>query len=53
MKTAFDLAKPSVVSQILSLNGTHGHVVAALLAEMQDVQGFGMLRELRDGIPLF
>ena len=39
VKTAFDVAKPSVVSQILSLIGTHGHVVAALLAEMQDVQG--------------
>ena len=39
VKTAFDVAKPSVVSKILSLIGTHGHVVAALLAEMQDVQG--------------
>ena len=39
VKTAFDVAKPSVVSKILSLIGTHGHVVAALLAEMQDVKG--------------
>ena len=33
------MAKPSVVSKILSLIGSHGHVVAALLAEMQDVEG--------------
>ena len=39
VKTAFDVAKPSVVSKILSLIGTHGHVVAALLAGMQDVKG--------------
>ena len=39
VKTAFDVAKPSVVSKILSLTGTHGHVVAALLADMQDVKG--------------
>ena len=32
VKTAFHVAKPSVVSKILSLIGTHGHVVAALLA---------------------
>ena len=35
VKTAFDVAKPSVVSQILSLIGTHGHAVAALLAETE------------------
>ena len=39
MKTAFDVAKPSVVSRILSLTGVHRHVAAAVLAEMQDVQG--------------
>ena len=39
VKTAFDVAKPSVVSKILSLIGTHGHVVAALLAQMQVVKG--------------
>ena len=39
VKTAFDVAKPSVVSRILSSTGVHGHVAAALLAEMQDVQG--------------
>ena len=39
VKTAFDVARPSVVSKILSLIGTHGHVVAALLAEMQNVRG--------------
>ena len=37
VKTAFDVVKPSVVSRILSWS--HGHVTAALLAEMQDVQG--------------
>ena len=39
VKTAFDVAKPSVVSRSLSLTGVHGHVAAALLAEMQDVRG--------------
>ena len=39
VKLAFDVTKPSVVSKILSLSGDHGHVVAALLEEMQDVQG--------------
>ena len=39
MKTAFDVAKPSVVSKILTLTGVHGHLTAALLAEMQDVRG--------------
>ena len=39
IKTAFQVAKPSVVSQILSLIGTHDHVVAALLAEVQVVKG--------------
>ena len=37
VKTAFDVAKPSVVPKILTLTGVHGH--AALLAEMQDVRG--------------
>ena len=37
VKTAFDVAVP--VSKILSLTGVLGHVVAAPLAEMQDVQG--------------
>ena len=39
VKTAFGVDRPSVVSKILSLIRTHGHVVAALLAEMQDVKG--------------
>ena len=39
VKTAFDVAKPCVVSRILSLTGVHGHVAEALLAEMQDVLG--------------
>ena len=30
---------PAVVSNILTLTGVHGHVAAALLAEMQDVRG--------------
>ena len=45
VKTAFDVAKPSVVSKVLSLTGVHGHVVAALLAEMQDVQGSACLED--------
>ena len=39
VKTAFDVARPAVVSKILTLIGTHGHVVAAILAEMQDLKG--------------
>ena len=37
VKTAFDVAKPSVVSKIRTRTG--GHLTAALLAEMQDVRG--------------
>ena len=39
VKTAFDVAEPSAVSRILTLTGVHGHLTAALLAEMQDVRG--------------
>ena len=39
MKTAFDVAKPFVVSKILTLRGVLGHLTAALLAEIQDVCG--------------
>ena len=39
VNTAFDVAKPSVVSKILTLMSVHGHLTAALLAEMQDVRG--------------
>ena len=39
VKTAFAVAKPSVVSKILTLTGVPGHLAAALLAEMQDVRG--------------
>ena len=39
VKTASDVAKPSVVSKLLTLTGVHGHLAAALLAEMQDVRG--------------
>ena len=35
----FDVAKPSVESKTLTLTGVHGHVAAALPAEMQDVRG--------------
>ena len=34
VKTAFDVAKPAVVSRILTLTRVHGHVAVALLAEM-------------------
>ena len=47
VKTAFDVAKPSVVSKILTLTGVHGHLTAALLAEMQDVRGSACLRTAR------
>ena len=36
VKTAFDVAKPGVVSRISTRMGTHGHVVTALLEEMTD-----------------
>ena len=39
VKTAFDVAMPLVVSKILTLTGVHGHLTAALLAEMQDLRG--------------
>ena len=39
VKTAFDVARPAVVSKILTLTGVHGHLTAALLAGMQDVRG--------------
>ena len=37
VRTAFDVAKPSVELKILSHTGVHGHVVAAVSAEMQDL----------------
>ena len=43
-----DLAKPAVVSKILTLTGVHGHLTAALLSEMQDVRGSASVEELRD-----
>ena len=48
VKTAFDVAKPSVVSRILTLTGAHGHPTAALLAEMQDVRGSACFENRRD-----
>ena len=46
VKTAFDVAKPAVVSRILTLTRVHGHVAAALLAEVQDVRGSACFRKL-------
>ena len=46
--TAFDVARPAVVSRILTLTGVHGHVTAALLAEMQDLR-VSVIRKQRDG----
>ena len=39
VKTAFGVAKHSVVSRTLTYMATRGHVVAALLEEMMDVRG--------------
>ena len=39
VRTAFDVAKPSVVSRIPTCMVTRGHVVAALLEGMQAVRG--------------
>ena len=43
VKTAFDVAKPSVVSKILTFMETHGRVAAAVLDEMKVVRVFRML----------
>ena len=48
VKTTFDVAKPSVVPKILTWTGVHGHLTAALLAEMQDVRGSASVENLRD-----
>ena len=39
MKTAFDMAKASVVSKVFTLTGVHGHLTTGLLVERQDVRG--------------
>ena len=39
LKTAVDVAKLPVVAKRLTLSGVHGHLTAALLAEIQDVRG--------------
>ena len=39
VKTAFDVAKPSVVSRLLTHMETHAHVVATLLEEVKDLRG--------------
>ena len=39
VKTAFDVAKPSAVSHIMTSNDTNGYLVAAFLEEMKDVRG--------------
>ena len=38
-KTAFDVAKPSAVSHIMTSLDTNGYLVAAFLEEMKDVRG--------------
>ena len=43
------MAKPSVVSRILTCVGTHGHVVAALLEETKDVTGSGCFETCETG----
>ena len=47
VKTAFDVAKPSVVARILTLTGVHGQLTAALLAEMQDARGSACFEKFR------
>ena len=39
VRTVFDVARPSVVSRILTCMRTCGHVVAALLDQMKDAKG--------------
>ena len=39
VKTAIDVAKLAVVPEVLTLTNVHGHLTAALLAELQDVRG--------------
>ena len=50
VKTAFDVANPSVASKILTLTRVHGHLTAASLAEMQDVPGSACFAKKRDRI---
>ena len=38
VKTAFDVAKPAVISKALTNMETHGHVMTPLLEDMKDVQ---------------
>ena len=53
VKTAVDVAKPSVVSRILTLTGVHGHLTAALLAEMQDDREFARLENSETEFQVF
>ena len=52
VKTAIDVAKPSVVSKILSLIGTHGSC-GRFACRDAGHERVGMLRKLRDRISLF
>ena len=45
----FDVAKPSVVSKILTLAGVHGHLTTALLVEMLDVWGSACFENSKTG----
>ena len=52
VKTAFDVAKPAVVSKILTYMVTHGLVVAALFGSDEGREGFACFETLRDGVSL-
>ena len=45
VKTAVDVARPEVVSMILSLTGVHGHVATALLGRDAGCSRLGLLRK--------
>ena len=45
VKTAFDVARPAVVSNILTLTGAHGHVAASSAGRDAGCSRFGMLRK--------
>ena len=50
LKTALNVAKPSVLSRIPTYTGTHGHVVAGTAGGGERCEEFCLLRELRDGV---
>ena len=53
VKMASDVARPSVVSKILSVIGTHGQRGGRFAGRDAGRARVRMLRELRDGFPLF